>query len=688
MKRNSVIAFLVALVLIFSIGAVAVSAPKPPKTTLDVTLLDPVDGLVVENGGFIDVSGIITSLKGDAGYVATYVQYAVGEGSTNFVDMSSTDPNVLHIITGEQPQTETLVKDQSYDVSWCLGGPAGTYEIRIRSEGELSKSGESLSVTVRILPAPPPEGMVVASSEEIDPSIGYGLATGSLESTFTADGVYEILSEEKNSWGTKKPVDDTTELGWIFTYDLPSPCKTATFYFYGYAEFPDGDSDTAFLIQADTGTMWVTILEIDYTGFNRIRSSDVSDMIGDTLRLRVIDNDQTVGNKDISSLYIDQAFIGVDGFQSPSSGIEILTMPYSGNSFQAWENFGSDWYHDSDIAITGISATDIQSVDLDFDGTNEYVVGESISLEYGVGVVQIFDPDYGTTPVQTLPLPLDVPNAVMSIAVGNFDDDDDLEIVAGTYADSGAVFWDMVDGEYQIVLVLKDPGNLDLVAAGNLDADPELELVFANGWDIVPEVIVYDYDAVAGTWINTANYSDSFNAAAEYNWFYGLEINDIDNDDMGEIYFLYAGGSFRILTYTGDELVDFWTQPDVTPFVDVGFCFTTGDVTGDGAMDIVFYTPYLSTGTGFRVFEYDSITGFANTYNISNPGMVNLFGSQMAIGDIDGDLMNELVVSGGPGGIYSEGMLYIFRYDTLIFTAELNANESNSVVICDYDNDA
>jgi hypothetical protein len=178
------------------------------------------------------------------------------------------------------------------------------------------------------------------------------------------------------------------------------------------------------------------------------------------------------------------------------------------------------------------------------------------------------------------------------------------------------------------------------------------------------------------------------NTASEYNWFYGLEINDVDNDGIGEIYVLHAGGSYRILTYTGDELVDFWTRPDVTPFVDVGFCFTTGDVTGDEVMDIVFYSQYLSTGTGFRVFEYDSTLGFVNTYNISNPGMSNLFGSQMAIGDIDGDLMNELVVSGGPGGIYSEGKLYIFRYDTLIFMAELNANESNSVVICDYDNDA
>ena len=68
--------------------------------------------------------------------------------------------------------------------------------------------------------------------------------------------------------------------------------------------------------------------------------------------------------------------------------------------------------------------------------------------------------------------------------------------------------------------------------------------------------------------------------------------------------------------------------------------------------------------------------------------MSNIFGEEMAIGDVDGDSLNELVAAGGPGGIYSEGKMYIFRYDTLIFSAELNANDSNCVVICDYDNDA
>ena len=65
------------------------------------------------------------------------------------------------------------------------------------------------------------------TAEEVDPTIGFGMATGDYASTYGADGLYEILAEEQNTWGTKKPVDDTMELGWIFTYDLPTPCSTS-----------------------------------------------------------------------------------------------------------------------------------------------------------------------------------------------------------------------------------------------------------------------------------------------------------------------------------------------------------------------------------------------------------------------------------------------------------------------------
>lgn len=690
MKRNVIISFLLIGVLLVSIGALVTTAARPPRTTLNVSITSPTDGLEVETGGTFDVAGIVTASKGDAGLVMTYVQYASGEGSTSFMDLSDSDPSVLHIVSGAQPQTQSLTKDASYIVSWTLTGPAGTYEIRIRSEGELAKSGESTSVAVHILAPPPPPGVEVVTAEEVDPAVGYGTAIGDYSSTYSADGLYEILSEGQNTWGTKKPVDDTTELGWIYTFDLPTPRTATKFYFYGYAEFPDGDTDTAFLIQAESGASWSTILTINYSGTNRLRQATLTDDTSAVIRLRIIDNDQTAGNREISSLHIDQAIIGVDDYRPPTSGIEILTAPYTCHRFQAWENFQNSWYHDVDIPIQSDAVLDIEVVDLDFDGNNEIVVSETVNPTYGVGVIEIFDFDISTSPVETLLLP-STTGAALDITVGNFDTDPDYEIAAATAGEGDGFIWDKVDGHYQIALQLHDAGVYWCVTSGNLDADPELEIVFGESWDPVQnKVVLYDYDPDSNTWINSANYTNfanepSFNGS---NWFYRLDIADINNDGQNELYVMYTNGPFRILTYTGDELVDFWAVPDVIMQVDVGFSFVIGDITNDGNLDLVFYSPFLATGTGFMVFEYDDINGFVNTYDISNPGMENVFGGQMAIGDVDGDLLNELVVAGGPGGIYSEGMLYIYRYDSLIFSAALNANDSNCVVICDYDNDA
>ncbi len=684
MKRNSTITVLVILVLIFSIGVVAVSAAKPPKTVLRVTITSPQDGLTIDNGGLFNVEGNVVASRGDAGLVDTYVQYAVGEGSTDFRNLGGTDPSVLHIVDGNQPQTQTLLKDESYDVSWTLSGPTGTYEIRIYSEGELAKSGASESVTVRILGAPPPPGVEVIHSEEQDPSTGYGVASGGYVNTYNADGVYEILSEEKNPQGTKKPVDDTTELGWIFTFELPTPRTATTFYLYGYAEFPEDDSDTAFLVQEEVGSTWQTILEVSHTGGNRLHHASVADLTSPIVRLRIVDNDRTIGDKKIASLYIDQAYIGLDDYKPPISGIEILTAPYTCHGFQAWENYGTDWYNDATIPITSAAAIDIVIADLDLDGKNEIVVAETHSETHGAGIIEIFDIEVGTSPVETLIFPEEIGFSVRSIAVGNFDHDTDLEIVGASW--DGAIIWDKVDGEYQIALMLHEPGGgMDLVTAGNLDEDAELEVVFAVGWDqALCEIALFDYSG--STWVNTANYSNFVNHGS---WFYHMEINDVDEDNIGELYVMFKDDPFYILSYEDGAFVDFWTIPDLIVGSDVGYSFVTGDITNDGKMDIVFYTPFLDMDTtGYRIFEYDEVQGFVNTYDISMPGMANIFGNQMAIGDIDGDGLNELVVCGGPGGSYSKGKLYIFRYDTLIFMVDLNANESNCVVIGDYDNDA
>ncbi|MFX1441733.1 MAG: hypothetical protein ACFFFD_15945, partial [Promethearchaeota archaeon] len=216
MKRKLALALILALV--FMLGNSCVMAGKPPKTMLDVTILYPQDGHVVQNGGTFTVEGTVLAKRGDAGLVETYVQCASGEGSTDFTNVDGTN---LVIIpgSGDQPQTKYLSEDDSYSVSWSLSGSPGTYEIRILSQGSTAKSGTSDSTTVIILGPPPPEGIETIDDEYQDPDTGYGKASGSFEATYLTDGTYQILSEEVNTQGTKKPKDDTTEMGWFYVFD-------------------------------------------------------------------------------------------------------------------------------------------------------------------------------------------------------------------------------------------------------------------------------------------------------------------------------------------------------------------------------------------------------------------------------------------------------------------------------------
>ncbi|MFW9943782.1 MAG: hypothetical protein ACFFB7_02190 [Candidatus Sifarchaeia archaeon] len=315
MKRR--LTLVLTLALIFMLGSSYVMAAKPPKTVLDVTLLSPQDGVVVENGGAFAVEGTVLAKRGDAGLVETYVQYAVGEGSTDFANVDGTELEIVQG-SGDQPQTQTLLVDESYFISWSLTGSPGTYEIRIFSQGSTSKSGLSESRTVTILGPPPPPGIETIDSEYQDPETGYGMSSGNFEATYLVDGMYQILSEEKNNHGTRKPKDDTTEMGWIYVFDnLETPRSDTSFCLYGHTEFNNefdmfawADTDSAFFVQCFTSGSWKTILAItrhDMT--DRMYCVDVPDDASSTVELRIVDNDRELGNKEISSLFVDQAYI-------------------------------------------------------------------------------------------------------------------------------------------------------------------------------------------------------------------------------------------------------------------------------------------------------------------------------------------------------------------------------------------
>ncbi|MFX1272802.1 MAG: hypothetical protein ACFFAX_14035, partial [Promethearchaeota archaeon] len=223
MKKRILIGFL--LVMMFSLSTCFVLAGKPAKTVLDVTISNPDDGLEVpydevsEACGTFEVRGTVTARRGDAGLVQTFVQYAIGEGSTDFNFVG--DANI-QIVSGDEHQDAILAKDEPYDVIWTLTGTPTTYEIRLFSQGATSKDGESSSRTVTLLgppPEPPPDPPTdceTIDDEYKDPENPFGTSSGTFVNTYFVDEVYEVLMEQPNSHGTKNPTDDTADLNWIY----------------------------------------------------------------------------------------------------------------------------------------------------------------------------------------------------------------------------------------------------------------------------------------------------------------------------------------------------------------------------------------------------------------------------------------------------------------------------------------
>ncbi|MFX1561606.1 MAG: hypothetical protein ACFFBL_13535, partial [Promethearchaeota archaeon] len=520
MKRRFTLALV--MVLIITLGCGHVMATKRPKTMLDVTILNPQSNIVVESDSIFGVTASVLAQKGDAGLVETYIQYAVGEGSTDFANIDDGGATELEIKDGNQPQIETLLNGQSCEVSWTLKGVPGTYEIRVFSQGSTAKSGfsETRTVTIRA-PSPPPETFFV-TSEHQDTVIGFGSSVGSFAKTFSEDGFHEVLIEEKNDQGTKKPIDDTTELGWVFEFSGVETRPETTLYLKGYAEFPADDTDVLFEVQLDSDGVWEPIISIRNTEQDMLYAADIPDDISDTVRIRVVDDDQTVGNKVVSLLYLDCLWISSRTFQYDSSGQEILVSAADDRCIYVWEDFRGAWMQESVIHTEQLIFS-MKIADLNGDGVMEALVGED------EGVIEIFENQGGLiTRTQRLVHPyleeaLDPQSPwgnillwVNDIVVGDLDNDESRYLELLTTSDQGryATIWKMGDTTYEPIFNITLPADGVAVGAGDLDNDNEIELVVSACVGMPGIVMIYEYQGDR-TWEQSTNYTDF---TAENSW--------------------------------------------------------------------------------------------------------------------------------------------------------------------------
>lgn len=659
-----------------------VEAKPPPRATLTATITSPPDMLEVAYGGQFTVSGTVSCQNGDAGTVETFVQYAHA-GSTEFDNVDGID---LYIVVGDQPQIQTLQEGQSYEVTWILAGEPGEYEVRINSQARRVKADASEARMVTIQSLTPPPNIETVDANYQDPVIGFGVASGSYTNTYAADGVYQVLSEERDRQGTKKPVDDLMKLGWIYEFQDMNPRTETLIGFFGHAELLADDSDTEFYIQMEMDGTWVTLLEITNTNDDQFFFSHIADDQTAILRIRVIDNDQTPGNKVASALYLDQLYI----FEPTSmSNIEILTgSPVLHFNVHAWENLDNNWYHyqthPTEQHEWGM-IRDIVIADIDGDSEYETLVGSSESY------IEIYEyQEESLILSHTLIHPGADANQIRSIVVADLDNDQDphLEIlVSSSNFDIQSTIFKYIDGTYKPIFNISsdDPRNVGgaACAAGDIDHDGELEFVVTEEFPALSGsdglCLLRLFDWVDNTWINVANYD--FGGEYPMNWIFQAQIIDADNDGYNEIFVNPQRKPIKILEYTYGELVCSWQAPIHTSSARASIA---GDITNDGFTDLVITD---HDNDKIYVFETEDTT-IVNTFNISVPGLQYGEHNGMDIGDIDGDGLNEFVhVS------HSDSYLRIFRHDQLLFTLYIqtgqyhNQEGAYAVAIGDYDND-
>ncbi len=689
MKRKLV--FVLVFLLTISLSFDLALAGKPPKTALDVTISNPQDGITIEAGDIFTVTGNVLAMRGDAGSVETYVQYSLGEGSSDFVDV---DGAYLEFVSGGQPQTANLLKDESYPVGWTLTGSPGTYEIRIFSQGSTAKSGSSESRTVTITPTSIP-GVEFADAEYIDSSIGYGSTTGTYSDTFESDDTYEVLSEGVNKQGTKTPGDDTSELGWIFEFNgLPSRQNTKL-YIECHVDFPRRDAYfEGFAVQVEYQGVWYDVVGISAETADKVYSAELPDDGCQSIRVRVVDTDLTVGDKVKSLFYIDQLYLDTSGSQEINPGFELL---FGGNmydySISTWELASGTWYYDRTFPVmrfgygehTGfVDVNEILVIDVDGDGTMETITGGQYT--------QIFDWINGAMiPIHTITQPGSEFKGIRSIAAADLDGDggEHLELlVSSINFDIQSSVFKMIEGKYVPIFNISSDYRREVghctCAVGDVDGDPDLEFIVVEEYpSFTPDVghlLLRLFDYQGNTWQEIADYSFEL---GDFNWIDNVQILDLDNDGGNEIFIHHRNNPSKILEYSNGELVKIWETAH--PVISA----TAGNLRNNGQLQIA--TAWLiepDSVPGFIVYEFVDGT-FKNTFNFTVPIFNECGPNSLKLGDIDGDGQNELVFVyrfyiNSPS---QNSMFAIFRNGVLIFTGDTGYGSSKVVAIGDYDND-
>jgi len=278
------------------------SVLAPPSYGVTATI-DEASQTVAPGNGTIYTIGV----KNTGDFDASYSVVMSGTG----VDEATIDVSPLNWNTGTLAQNAENV--QTVTVSTTASTTETTYTLTATATCDQDASVSDSATS----------DLVVSSAGCTDDKANAdtpvaGTVTGSYPDTYESDDVYESVTEIESGG---KPANRYSYLEHKWTIDV-SGGNSVTFYLEAYhSPISDGD-DFVFAYSTDDSTYSGMVTVTKTADDNTYQTFDLPSDLSGAVYIRVMDTDQTAGNKALDTIFIDQMFIQSES-GPPSYGVTV-----------------------------------------------------------------------------------------------------------------------------------------------------------------------------------------------------------------------------------------------------------------------------------------------------------------------------------------------------------------------------